>query len=58
MKQYKKHIKRKYWFTNRVGKDVIQSSTINKEVRIKSEQHAIALYLTQVEKNYTYNEIK
>lgn len=58
MKQYKKHDrKRKYWFLNRVGKKILQLSTIAKEVEVMSSAHATALYLTQVEKNYSYSEL-
>jgi len=48
------------WFVNRVGKELIKNNTadlFNLPVKVMSEQHAKALFITQKEKNYTYNEI-
>lgn len=56
MHQKKRHIQS--WFTNRVNKEIIQCALRTNTITIISKMHAIALYLTQVEKNYTYNEIK
>lgn len=53
----KRQIKRLYWFINRVGREIFQMSTIIKEIRIEGEMHAKALYLTQIEKGFIYNEI-
>lgn len=58
MKTKPKHTK--FWFINRVGKNIIKncaSDLFNPPIEIKSKAHAIALYLTQAEKNATYNEI-
>lgn len=48
----------KSWFINRVGKEVVQCALKTNTIKVDSDQHAMALYLTQIEKNYTYNEIK
>lgn len=48
------------WFINRVGKELIKNNTadlFNNTIKIMSEQHARALFITQKEKNYTYTEI-
>jgi len=58
MQANKTQRKRKDWFINRVGKEVSQSILLTRNIKIESEQHAIALYLTQVEKNYSYNDTK
>lgn len=48
------------WFINRVGKELIKNNTadlFNDTIKVMSEQHAKALFITQKEKNYTYTEI-
>jgi hypothetical protein len=59
MKNKPKHTKS--WFLNRVGKYIIKncaSDLFNPPIEIKSEAHAVALYLTQAEKNSTYYEVE
>lgn len=56
MHQKKRHTKS--WFTKRINKEIVQCALKTNTIIVASEMHAIALYLTQVEKNYTYNEVK
>ena len=48
------------WFTNRVGQWLVKNGSVdmfNPPIQIASIMHAKALYISQSEKNYTYNEI-
>jgi hypothetical protein len=50
----------KSWFINRVGKYIrknCNADLFNPIILIASEAHARALFLTQAEKNATYNEV-
>lgn len=49
------------WFEKRVGQYLIrngQNDLFNQPVLIHSKGQAFQLYLTQAEKNYTYDELK
>jgi len=51
----------KAWFINRIDQYLIRnmaSDLFNEPIKIASKSHAIALYISQSEKNYTYNTIK
>lgn len=50
--------RKKVWFINRVGKQVAINGPANlfNTITIASEQHAKALYITQAEKNWKFNE--
>lgn len=53
----KRHLKS--WFINRIGQRIIKNEMGNLfdvQIEIHSKSHAIALYITQSEKNYTYNQ--
>lgn len=51
----------KAWFINRIGKILIKNCAFdlfNPTIIIQSPAHAAALYISQKEKNFTYNELK
>lgn len=49
---------RQNWFINRVGQEIIKLpyNLFNPPITIKSEFHARALYISQSEKGYQYDE--
>jgi hypothetical protein len=50
----------KAWFINRIGKYLKKNNSsdlFTPPILIASQAHAIALYITQSEKNATYNEV-
>lgn len=57
-KDVKKHPLR--WFVNRVGDEVIKNKIdlFTEPVKIASEQHAKALWITQKEKGWHFTELK
>jgi hypothetical protein len=56
MRKLKIHTKA--WFKYRIGKEIakVPINLFNQPFKIQSEGQAMALYLTQVEKGYQYQE--